>query len=108
LVGAAGVGNMALAEERLETRQLRGGRNVRRVRYDEPRPVQRGDELGSFLLGSTVVLVFEPGRVAIDVGATGAVVRVGAPMARVVGQGDVAAQCSDPGARSGGAHEGEG
>lgn len=33
--------------------------------YDPPIPVQRGDEIMTFHLGSTVVLVFEPGRVEL-------------------------------------------
>jgi phosphatidylserine decarboxylase len=33
--------------------------------YDPPIPVRRGDEIMTFHLGSTVVLVFEPGRVEL-------------------------------------------
>jgi phosphatidylserine decarboxylase len=40
----------------------RGLRSAARA-YDPPIPVKQGDEIMTFHLGSTVVLVFEPGRV---------------------------------------------
>ena len=45
--------------------------NLRRARvaardYETPIPVEKGGELGAFEMGSTVILVFEPGRVALD------------------------------------------
>ncbi|MFT3836409.1 MAG: archaetidylserine decarboxylase [Myxococcaceae bacterium] len=47
-------------------------------RYDKPIPVERGAELGMFEMGSTVILVFEPGKVKWDASLTsGAVVQVG-------------------------------
>jgi phosphatidylserine decarboxylase len=46
--------------------------------YAKPLPVTKGQELGAFEMGSTVILVFEPGRVAFAPGiAPGARVRVG-------------------------------
>jgi phosphatidylserine decarboxylase len=49
--------------------------------YNTPIPVKKGDELGAFEMGSTVILLFEPGRVAL-LGAVveGARVRVGEPL----------------------------
>jgi phosphatidylserine decarboxylase len=50
----------------------------RRRDYDTPIPVEKGQELGAFEMGSTVILVFEPGRVRLDERlASGARVRVG-------------------------------
>jgi phosphatidylserine decarboxylase len=46
--------------------------------YETPLPVEKGQELGAFEMGSTVILMFEPGRVALDPRlAPGARVRVG-------------------------------
>ncbi|HEX8394120.1 MAG TPA: archaetidylserine decarboxylase [Longimicrobium sp.] len=51
-------------------------------RYDPPVPVRRGDEIMTFHLGSTVVLVFEPGRVTLDRALRpGDPVRLGQPIA---------------------------
>jgi phosphatidylserine decarboxylase len=46
--------------------------------YATPIPVAKGQELGAFEMGSTVILVFEPGRVSLAPPvAPGARVRVG-------------------------------
>lgn len=46
--------------------------------YAEPIPVRKGQELGAFEMGSTVILLLEPGRAALLAGvAEGARVRVG-------------------------------
>ncbi|HEU0016196.1 MAG TPA: archaetidylserine decarboxylase [Longimicrobium sp.] len=53
--------------------------------YDPPVPVRRGDEIMTFHLGSTVVLVFEPGRITLDPALQpGAPVRLGMEIARAV------------------------
>ncbi len=50
----------------------------RRRDYEPPIPVEKGQELGAFEMGSTVILLFEPGRVRLDPRiAPGARVRVG-------------------------------
>ncbi len=54
---------------------------VRRRDYETPIPVVKGRELGAFEMGSTVILLFEPGRVRLDPRlAPGARVRVGEPI----------------------------
>lgn len=64
----------------------RRGMEVARRRYDPPVPVERGDEIMTFHLGSTVVLVFEPGRVVLDAGLrAGETVRLGMGIGRGVG-----------------------
>jgi phosphatidylserine decarboxylase len=76
MVGAAGVGNIALhyAEESV-TWRAKGER--RRIELDHE--LTRGDELGAFRLGSTVVMVFEPGAAKLD-GDVGQAVRFGERM----------------------------
>jgi phosphatidylserine decarboxylase len=47
-------------------------------RYPRPLPIEKGQELGAFEMGSTVVLLLEPGRAALREGlACGSRVRVG-------------------------------
>jgi phosphatidylserine decarboxylase len=70
MVAATGVGNMHLAHRDLDSVQWRASHEQRRIELDDR--VQRGDELGAFRLGSTVVMVFERGAVelACNVGAS--------------------------------------
>ena len=61
------------------------GRAVEIRRYDPPLPLEAGDELMAFHLGSSVVVLFEAGRFAIDPRvAPGREVRVGEPLASAV------------------------
>ena len=57
---------------------------VRRRVYETPRPIGRGDELGIFHLGSTTIVVFEPGKVKLDPLAAGASTKMGASVGRVL------------------------
>jgi len=51
--------------------------------YERPIPVVKGQELGAFEMGSTVILLFEPGRAVLDPRlVAGASVRVGEPVGR--------------------------
>jgi len=81
MVGAAGVGNIKL-EHAAESATWRHAGERRRIELDVP--IERGDELGAFRLGSTVVMIFEPGRIALD-GDAGQVVRFGQRMGRIGG-----------------------
>ena len=87
MVGAAGVGNLWLAHAagaRVPDGQTRHwrGHGAKRLAVAPHTSIDAGDELGAFLLGSTVVLVFPPGAVALDVGE-GAKVRCGERIGRV-------------------------
>lgn len=73
MVGAAGVGNIAL-EYAPESVTWRAAGERRRVEVD--RVIERGDELGAFRLGSTVVMVFQPGRIQLA-GEVGTMLRFG-------------------------------
>jgi phosphatidylserine decarboxylase len=74
-VGATCVARIRAAyDERLTHAGEEAGVRV----YAPPRPVAKGDELGRFEMGSTVILLFEPGRIRWDSWlAPGAVVRMG-------------------------------
>lgn len=61
MVAAAGVGNLRLNEPALESRFLRAGGQRHSVRLDTPIELARGQELGAFELGSTVILCTPPG-----------------------------------------------
>ena len=53
--------------------------------YDPPIPLAHGEEIMTFHLGSTIVLVFEPGRVELGAGCVaGATVRLGSEIARAM------------------------
>jgi phosphatidylserine decarboxylase len=73
MVGAAGVGNIAL-EYAPESVTWRAQGERRRIELDHE--LTRGDELGAFRLGSKVVMVFEPGAVQLA-GEVGQAVRFG-------------------------------
>ncbi len=74
-VAATGVGNISLSyDEQVHSHSGMEGSNRS---YASPLPVERGQELGMFHLGSTVIVLFEPGRVELTI-RPGDVVRVGA------------------------------
>jgi phosphatidylserine decarboxylase len=82
MVGAAGVGNIRLAPA------LGGDDSARWRAAAEPRRVElggvelaRGEELGAFRLGSTVVLIFEPGAAQLA-GEVGDALRFGQRIGR--------------------------
>jgi phosphatidylserine decarboxylase len=76
LVGATNVGRITLAFDPLSTN---AGGPPRQVRLEPPRPVRRGDDLGAFNLGSTVVLLSADPSLE-TVGREGDIVRVGQPL----------------------------
>lgn len=81
-VGATVVGRVRATFDAAVPCTDRPGAVVQAGRYAEPLPVEKGAELGAFEMGSTVILVFSPGRVALDPGlAPGARVRVGQAIA---------------------------
>jgi len=73
MVGAAGVGNIALTHAP-ESVTWRAAGELRRIEVDQP--ILRGEELGAFRLGSTVVMCFEPGLVELA-GEEGQALRFG-------------------------------
>jgi phosphatidylserine decarboxylase len=77
-VGATVVGRVrAFYDPEVPVTNVRGAA-LRSRDYPSPVAVQKGSELGAFEMGSTVILLFEPGRVALSAAAApGARVRVG-------------------------------
>ncbi len=80
MLGAFGVGRMSAVYTDLLTNTGGPGTDQR---PDEPPGLERGDELGRFHLGSTVILFFEPDRIRWDL-ALGERVRVNARIATVL------------------------
>jgi phosphatidylserine decarboxylase len=62
-VGATCVGRIRAA---YDDRLTHAGQSAGLRTYIPPRPVEKGAELGRFEMGSTVILLFEPGRVVWD------------------------------------------
>jgi phosphatidylserine decarboxylase len=81
MVAAVGVSNVEITHDALETRYLRRRkRSPHRVDFERPIPVARGDELGIFHLGSTTILIFEPGRIRASDLRIGDTVQLGQPL----------------------------
>ncbi|MFZ9085742.1 MAG: phosphatidylserine decarboxylase, partial [Steroidobacteraceae bacterium] len=84
LVGALFVGSMSLAWQGMV-----GGRGRQPIELPLPAggvDLQKGDELGRFHYGSTVILVLPPGMLALDEGvAPGLELQMGRRLATVTG-----------------------
>lgn len=79
-VGATCVGRIRAAYDDVVTNS--GGKRLRKT-YDEKPRVEKGGELGVFEMGSTVILLFEPGRMSFDSAIVeGTVVRMGQAIGR--------------------------
>lgn len=66
MVGAAGVGNLCLTQPELQSRFLRNSTTPLSVHLESPIKMQRGEEVGAFELGSTVILCAPPGTVELS------------------------------------------
>jgi phosphatidylserine decarboxylase len=77
-VGATVVGRVRAYYDPTVPHTNQPGGAPRRRDYETPIPAVKGQELGAFEMGSTVILLFEPGRVRLDPRlAPGARLRVG-------------------------------
>ena len=82
-VGATIVGSVHAYYDPAVPRTNRRSAPVRGRDYETPIPVAKGQELGAFEMGSTVILLFEKGRVRLDPRLVpGARVRVGEEIGR--------------------------
>jgi phosphatidylserine decarboxylase len=86
-VGATVVGRVRAAYDRaVPVTDRPGASGMQRGDYQSPLRVEKGVELGAFEMGSTVILVFEPGRVRLSARLQpGARVRVGEPIGTAAG-----------------------
>lgn len=66
MVAAAGVGNLCLTRPELQSRYLRNGGQRQAVHLDTPIAMRRGEEIGAFELGSTVILCAPPKTVELS------------------------------------------
>jgi phosphatidylserine decarboxylase len=82
MVGATAVGRISVTYDAVQTHAAGKGRPGPRVRFSTARQVARGDELGTFHLGSTVIMLFEPGRVKLQDLHAGKTLRLGDIIAR--------------------------
>jgi phosphatidylserine decarboxylase len=83
MVSAVGVGNIWLEHVSSDSRGWRSEGDQRRIELPAPVPVKRGDELGAFLLGSTVIVVMPPGALEPDAPRDGEPVRCGENLGRL-------------------------
>jgi phosphatidylserine decarboxylase len=85
MVAAVGVGHMTASYDAdVATHHASFSRaGVQHRRYEQPRSIQRGEELGIFHLGSTTIAVFEPGRVELSPVAGGTSMKMGISIGRV-------------------------
>lgn len=100
MVAAVGVGHITAAyDETIAThhRSFKPGKTSQ-MRYDVPRPVSKGAEIGTFHLGSTTIVVFEPRRVGLGALAPGSATRMGEAIGRVQTSGAGKASGIVPGA----------
>jgi phosphatidylserine decarboxylase len=65
-VGATVVGRVQAYYDPTVPRTNEAGAAPRRRDYETPLPVAKGQELGAFEMGSTVILLFEPGKVRLS------------------------------------------
>jgi phosphatidylserine decarboxylase len=89
MVAAVGVGHITASYDPDVATHERGFSNgaVRSKRFSPPVSLDRGQEVGVFNLGSTVIIVFAAGWVRFDDLAPGSPTRVGRALGRVVGSG---------------------
>jgi len=65
MIGATNVGKMSVVYDSFISNATNVDRTVTRD-YAPPKPIHAGDRLGTFHMGSSVVMLFEPGRVDLE------------------------------------------
>jgi len=88
MVAAVGVGHITAAYDP-EVATHEGGfakGSVRRKQFSAKIPVERGQELGVFNLGSTTITLFEPGHLALNALLSDQQIRMGEPVGRIMAE----------------------
>jgi phosphatidylserine decarboxylase len=85
MVAAVGVGHITASYDPEVATHGDGfpGEAVAHKKLEPPPAIGRGEELGVFNLGSTTIVIFEPGRVILDELAPGSTTRMGRRMGRI-------------------------
>lgn len=86
MVAAVGVGHITAAYD-LEVKTRGKGVNLGEIRskvFTDPPKLDKGDELGIFHLGSTTIVLFEPGRVTLETNPPGQNVKMGARIGTII------------------------
>ena len=86
MVAAVGVGHITATYDP-EVATHEGGfasKGVRHKLFESPIPIERGQELGIFNLGSTTVTIFEPGRIQLAELSSDSPVAMGSSVGRIV------------------------
>jgi phosphatidylserine decarboxylase len=86
MVAAVGVGHVTATYDP-EVATHEGGfarKGVRHKLFESPIPIERGQELGIFNLGSTTVTIFEPGHVQLASLSSDSPVAMGSSVGRIV------------------------
>lgn len=93
MVAAIGVGHVTVSyDAEVATHRPRFLRAaVRHRHYDDPKPIRRGEELGIFHLGSTTIVVFEPGRAELGSFVAGEAMKMGIGIGRARAANDISA-----------------
>jgi phosphatidylserine decarboxylase len=65
MVGATNVGKITMSFDRgITTNSKNKNSKVKEKKYPSPIPIKRGDEVGVFNMGSTVIMIYPPGMIA--------------------------------------------
>jgi phosphatidylserine decarboxylase len=85
-VGATNVGSIRVTYDRDIVTNPRRVREIEHKKYGQPVHLEKGDEMGRFEFGSTVILLFEPGQIEWMIETRpGVRVQMGEGLARFVG-----------------------
>ncbi len=86
MVAAVGVGHITASyDSEVATHDAGFAKiSMRHRQFESPVPVETGQELGIFNLGSTTITIFEPGRVELDDLVSDTQMRMGAEVGRII------------------------